>query len=176
MVGCVEWRHRIASSNTRQYEVSCEILILPLHMNTLLGLGLALSLAINQGIMPVAITNVGDGSKLTTQTEDVPMGSTVYAGTKTPVTVKRAVVQRTSAIIEKLIQCESGGKNVKIIDSNGYYSYGILQFQKATWDGWSEQSGIEGDPMVREDAIRMAEWAIKNGLLSHWSCARKINL
>ena len=79
-------------------------------------------------------------------------------------------------IITKLIRCESQGKNVKILDTNGYYSYGILQFQSSTWNGWSKASGIKGSPMVREDAMRMADWAIDRGLLYHWSCAKKLGL
>lgn len=79
-------------------------------------------------------------------------------------------------IVSKLIECESGGKSVRIVDSNGYYSYGILQFQKRTWDWWSGMSGITGDPMNNDDAKTMARWAIKNGYLSHWSCARILGL
>ncbi|MBI5421324.1 MAG: transglycosylase family protein [Parcubacteria group bacterium] len=146
-------------------------------MNTLLGLGLALSLVINQGVMPVVTaTNVENDSKPIYHTEEVSE-SPVYKSINIPVAMaKQAKVQRIDSVIEKLIQCESGGKNVKIIDSNGYYSYGILQFQKATWDGWSRESGIVGDPMVPEDAIQMARWAIKNGFISHWTCARILDL
>lgn len=39
-----------------------------------------------------------------------------------------------------LIQCESGGKaDIKVLDSNDKYSYGILQFQMATWLTYSTQ-------------------------------------
>lgn len=78
--------------------------------------------------------------------------------------------------IENLIKCESGWKNVKIVDINGYYSYGILQFQKRTWQWFSELSGIQGDPMNQKDAIRMTNWAIDNGFIKHWSCAKKYEM
>lgn len=81
---------------------------------------------------------------------------------------------RLDAVVQKLIDCESGGKSVRIIDSNGYYSYGILQFQKSTWDDFSEQSGIVGDPMVPNDAITMARWAVRNGYGTRWSCWRNV--
>ena len=74
--------------------------------------------------------------------------------------------------IDRLIDCESDGRNVKIIDTNGYYSYGILQYQSSTWNWWVKESGFSGSPMVRADAIRMAHWAIEHGYLSHWSCAK----
>lgn len=71
--------------------------------------------------------------------------------------------------IEHLIPCESMGKPINRIDTNGKMSYGILQFQD--WDEWERVSGITGDPDNRADAIRMAEWAIENGMINHWTCA-----
>jgi hypothetical protein len=79
-------------------------------------------------------------------------------------------------VIKKLVHCESRGKSVKIVDVNGYYSYGILQFQSSTWNEWSVKSGIVGNPMVKEDAMFMADWAIDQGYIYHWSCAHKLNL
>ena len=38
------------------------------------------------------------------------------------------------AWIERLIRLESNGKNdIKVLDANGWYSYGCLQFQKPTF-------------------------------------------
>ena len=79
-------------------------------------------------------------------------------------------------VIEQLIKCESQGRNVKIIDANGFYSYGILQYQSSTWNAWSELSSITGSPMHEDDAIQMADWAIDHGFLPHWSCAYKLGL
>jgi hypothetical protein len=72
--------------------------------------------------------------------------------------------------IEHLIPCESGGKVVDHLDSNGKMSYGILQFQD--WREWERLSGIHGDPENPDDAIRMAEWGIEHGMIDHWGCAR----
>lgn len=77
--------------------------------------------------------------------------------------------------LESLIQCESGWKNVKIIDTNGYYSYGILQFQKSTWDELSEKSGIVGSPMDQMQSIEMAKWAILHGYEKRWSCWKTLS-
>lgn len=71
--------------------------------------------------------------------------------------------------IEHLIPCESMGKSLNRVDTNGKMSYGILQFQD--WDEWERTSGITGSPDNRADSIRMAEWAIQNGMINHWTCA-----
>jgi hypothetical protein len=71
-----------------------------------------------------------------------------------------------------VIACESRDRSVKIVDSNGYYSYGVAQIQSSTWAGFVKESGLGGDPMVKQDAVRMALWAFENGYLYKWSCAR----
>jgi hypothetical protein len=84
----------------------------------------------------------------------------------------RAPTSRDTAdlAIEHLIPCESGGRAVDRVDTNGKMSYGILQFQD--WPEWERVSGISGDPDNPDDAIRMAEWGIEHGMIDHWSCAR----
>lgn len=76
--------------------------------------------------------------------------------------------------IEHLIPCESMGRTINRIDSNGKMSYGILQFQD--WNEWEAASGLTGNPDNRHDAIRMAEWAIQNGMINHWSCAQILKM
>ncbi|MDO8515708.1 MAG: hypothetical protein Q7S28_00460 [bacterium] len=47
------------------------------------------------------------------------------------------------AWIEKLVLQESGGKeNIKIVDKNGYHSYGCLQFQKGTFIAYGTRYGL----------------------------------
>jgi hypothetical protein len=86
--------------------------------------------------------------------------------------VSGATASRETAdlAIEHLIPCESDGKTVNRIDTNGKMSYGILQFQD--WGEWERISGIQGNPDNRADAIRMAEWGIEHGMIDHWTCAR----
>lgn len=76
--------------------------------------------------------------------------------------------------IEHLIPCESMGRPLNRLDTNGKMSYGILQFQD--WDEWQRISGITGNPDNRADAIRMAEWAIQNGMINHWTCASTLKI
>lgn len=74
-----------------------------------------------------------------------------------------------SAVVRCLIDLESGGRNLVILDVNGKYSYGILMYQLETWTNFSRLSGIKGEPMNKYHAVQMAEWAVKNGYGFHWS-------
>jgi hypothetical protein len=76
--------------------------------------------------------------------------------------------------IEHLIPCESGGRTVDHLDSNGKMSYGILQFQD--WEEWERMSGITGNPENSDDAIRMAEWGIEHGMIDHWGCSQILGM
>lgn len=80
-----------------------------------------------------------------------------------------ATLYTADLAIEHLIPCESMGQPLNRIDTNGKMSYGILQFQD--WDEWERLSGITGSPDNRADSIRMAEWAIQNGMINRWTCA-----
>ena|ERR1700691_3795918 len=79
-------------------------------------------------------------------------------------------------VVAHLITCESQGRSVKHIDDNGYYSYGVLQIQSSTWSQFEASSGIEGDPMNATTAISVGIWAVENGYLSKWSCAKILRM
>jgi hypothetical protein len=82
-----------------------------------------------------------------------------------------------AATIEKLIQCESQGVNISRPNSNGLISWGILQFNgTSTWADFSKKSGISGSPLIPSDAIKITDWAISNGYLYRWTCARILHL
>lgn len=91
-----------------------------------------------------------------------------------PVEVRVEVVAPAHAIpsflTRELMICESGDQDLGChIDSNGKESCGPLQYQWDTWNAFSEQSGIKGSPLVRDDAIRMTNWALDRGLGPlHW--------
>lgn len=100
----------------------------------------------------------------------------VQAGSKPPL--------KNAKLIDRLIQCESSGRNISRPDSDGINSDGILQFHRGkhnTMDGgtlqdMSRRSGITGSPMIPEDAKRMSDWMIENGFLSRWTCAKILGL
>jgi hypothetical protein len=80
--------------------------------------------------------------------------------------------------LQKLISCESGGKNISKPDSNHRISDGILQFNRdqsnllgsGTWAWMESLSGIKGSPIFPADAIKLADWAISHNLGSNWTC------
>ena len=80
--------------------------------------------------------------------------------------------------INLLIKCESGGRNVTVMDTNGKYSAGILQFQLATFQGYRKKYGLDPDKKLWKDseiqrdlAYRMLEESPKN--VRHWTnCAK----
>lgn len=79
-------------------------------------------------------------------------------------------------VLGMLIGCESQWTNIQRLDSNGLYSYGVLQIQSSTWALWSQKSGIAGSPMNPADAMLMADWALQNGNLGAWTCSRLTGL
>lgn len=79
-------------------------------------------------------------------------------------------------VIAHLIPCESQGRSISIIDSNNLPSRGTLMFQDKTWASFSQESGITGDPMNPIDAVQMGLWAVENGKLKHWSCAKLLHI
>lgn len=79
-------------------------------------------------------------------------------------------------IFDKLIGCESQWTNIARIDSNGKMSYGILQFQQSTWDGFAPRAGVTSTPMNPVSALKVATYMIKNGYLARWTCAKLTHL
>jgi hypothetical protein len=81
--------------------------------------------------------------------------------------------EQAEATAPYLLVCESGNKdgNSCGIDSNGKPSCGRAQFQD--WSTfWEPTSGIYGDPLNGNDAITMMLWALENGYIQRWSCAK----
>lgn len=75
-------------------------------------------------------------------------------------------------VVAHLIPCESQGRSVKHLDSNHQYSYGVLQIQASTWAQFEQESGLTGNPMNPQEAVRMGIWAVEHGYLYKWSCAK----
>jgi hypothetical protein len=82
-----------------------------------------------------------------------------------------------SSTLERLIQCESQGRNISRTDSNGQMSWGILQFNgTSTWNEMEQRFNFHGDPRNPPDAIHMADMMISRGLIGRWTCARSLGL
>jgi hypothetical protein len=65
---------------------------------------------------------------------------------------------------------------VRHLDSNDAYSYGIGQIQSSTWQDFEEQSGLSGDPMSPTSTVPMMFWAVENGKLCGWICAKILGI
>lgn len=72
-------------------------------------------------------------------------------------------------LADEIIDCESDGINVEIIDTNGKWSRGVAQFQDATWAWMSKSAGVEGTSLEPEKARQVLVWAIREGIApKHW--------
>lgn len=89
--------------------------------------------------------------------------------------IKEPIVEaEIPEIIEKLISCESGGRSIEIMDTNGKMSRGILMWQDESWNAVQSQFGFIGDPMNPDDAKKATFYALKDGQLWRWkNCAKK---
>lgn len=77
--------------------------------------------------------------------------------------------------------CESGIKQFKADGSVIHNphdpnsgSWGIFQFQEATFFGWAKERGLDYDINSTVDQVEMTAWAFSQGRASHWSCWRKL--
>ena len=110
----------------------------------------------------------------------------------TPISVESAVVSQSAPlddILDKLAYCEStNNDHIRIVDTNGYYSYSRYQFQYATFEHYvrkydmlpyteNEELGnwiMDGD-FQRQLARTMLEDNPSNW--RHWeNCGKKIGL
>lgn len=98
-------------------------------------------------------------------------------------TIEKAEAKEDPAINEiiyKLIMCESSYvPDQNIVDSNGVMSYGLLQWQKHSFDYFGEEYGLLHDDI--EDSsqqIAVAKQVIAHGLGKQtWTnCYRKLKL
>jgi hypothetical protein len=81
------------------------------------------------------------------------------------------------AWLDALEKCEStGSTTVRVLDSNDRYSYGILQFQAATWLSYSAQFGTSMENIYDKDLQEtVAFHVLDNGGWSNWyNCGRGI--
>jgi len=82
------------------------------------------------------------------------------ATSSAPLTVKLKVEDDQEAWLNRLIQCESGGKASAInpLDKDGTPSYGLLQFKPSTFTGYRRQYGLPEaelmDPEAQKETVR----------------------
>jgi hypothetical protein len=116
----------------------------------------------------------------------LPAKNATYPGAETVQTnVSSSII---SKILGKLSQCESGNRtDIRVLDSNGLYSYGLYQFQLATFYGFGRKYGVlpediepkESENLIYDGNIQtlIASKMIEDGLLQyHWKvCYHKMD-
>ncbi len=112
--------------------------------------------------------------------------ATVAVATTTPqITVQSVAEPKTELTAKqeiwlgKLADCESGGReDIKILDSNSLHSYGVFQYQMATWLEQSKKYGLdyrEKDIYNYQKQKLLTHLILSDGGESHWlNCHKKI--
>lgn len=77
--------------------------------------------------------------------------------------------------IDALAQCEShASTTVKILDTDGYYSYGLLQFHQSTWLKFGKKFGATKENIYDGELQRIvARDMLDNGLRNQWFNCQK---
>lgn len=81
--------------------------------------------------------------------------------------------------LAKIVECESGGnETIKVVDSNGYYSYGAFQFQKGTFLSQSDLYSLgytDKDIFDYRKQKYLAHLMLKDGGEGHWyNCTKNL--
>lgn len=81
--------------------------------------------------------------------------------------------------LAELAKCESGGKtDIKVLDTNGYYSYGAFQYQLNTWLVQSKNYGldyIKKDIFDLDKQVKLTHLLLSDKQYFHWkTCNNRI--
>jgi hypothetical protein len=88
-------------------------------------------------------------------------------------------IDAKSVWIDGLADCESqSSTTIKILDTNGYYSYGLLMFQQKTWLSYGKKFGATKENIFDEELQRIvARSMLDNNGSGHWfNCNKKLEL
>lgn len=97
-------------------------------------------------------TAISNGATYNTSTPDKVSGAAITAGIQPRLKVKEA--SALDLWLEKLAEVESHGRDrIKILDVNGKFSYGCLQFQEWTFRNYGQKYGVLKDAADWESKI-----------------------
>lgn len=88
-------------------------------------------------------------------------------------------IDAKSEWIDALADCEStSSTTIKILDTNGYYSYGLLMFQQSTWLSYGKKFGATKENIFDGELQRkVARSMLDAGGQDHWyNCNKKLEL
>lgn len=76
-------------------------------------------------------------------------------------------------VIQEILRLESGYKNIPCAYSDTCTEIGVAQFKPTTWALFQKKSGMYHLSIYEaSDQVHMLDWAIRNGLGSHWTTYR----
>lgn len=90
--------------------------------------------------------------------------------------------------MRELVRCESlGNPRIVVLDTNNQYSFGLFQFQEATFRKYGERYGLISNDLSRKQLlslilnpylqIKIATRMLEDGLWFNWyNCAKKIGV
>lgn len=112
---------------------------MPIFATKMLAAGFAASMVLSGSATRSTSMSVGQASQ---SNATISLAASYL---KTPEDFSLAYSSSLDQWIEKLISLESNGKkNIKIVDFNGFHSYGCLQFQKATFEEYGKKYKLIG--------------------------------
>ncbi len=95
----------------------------------------------------------------------------------TPIEIQRSFLDD---LAWKLAACESSQvPDIKILDSNNEYSFGMLQFQQKTFDYFGEKCGLDHNDIYSYEQQRdIFKCMYQMGIVkTHWKiCSNKLNI
>ena len=82
---------------------------------------------------------------------------------------EQPISQKIDEWLIKLEVCESGQKDLTILDTNNKYSYGYFMFQRATFDKYGELYNLPHDNIHSfDEQFSIAHKMIEDGGWSNW--------
>lgn len=103
--------------------------------------------------------------------------SFLIAGQSLPFATLIATTTPQDNWVSALVNCESeGSTTVKVLDTDGYYSYGLGQFHMKTWLTYGKNFGATKeniyDGILQKKVIKsMLDDGLEN---QWWTCSRKV--
>jgi len=77
----------------------------------------------------------------------------------------------------KVAKCESNLKPNAINyhdGGKGKHSFGVMQFQKSTFDYWETKLGEDLDYYSYHDQIKLASYMFSKGQIKQWTCGKNL--